>query len=138
MVGAEGFEPSAFCSRSKRATRLRYGPLPKFVLINSHPPKQAHIIPYFRSAVNGVFSENFISLLRAPPPTIPYFALPRHFPPCRPNKRKPLPLPKHSLAPTKNLPRPYQKFFPPLSNFSRVPTRRNSHLHKKSPAPPNS
>ena len=26
LVGAEGFEPSAFCSRSKRATRLRYAP----------------------------------------------------------------------------------------------------------------
>ena len=26
MVGAEGFEPSTFCSRSKRATRLRYAP----------------------------------------------------------------------------------------------------------------
>ena len=27
LVGAEGFEPSAFCSRSKRATRLRYAPI---------------------------------------------------------------------------------------------------------------
>ena len=26
LVGAEGFEPSTFCSRSKRATRLRYAP----------------------------------------------------------------------------------------------------------------
>ena len=26
MVGAVGFEPTAFCSRSKRATRLRYAP----------------------------------------------------------------------------------------------------------------
>ncbi len=26
MVGAEGFEPSAFWSRTKRATRLRYAP----------------------------------------------------------------------------------------------------------------
>ena len=29
LVGAEGFEPSAFCSRSKRATRLRYAPTSK-------------------------------------------------------------------------------------------------------------
>ena len=29
LVGAEGFEPSAFCSRSKRATRLRYAPTHK-------------------------------------------------------------------------------------------------------------
>ena len=26
MVGAVGFEPTTFCSRSKRATRLRYAP----------------------------------------------------------------------------------------------------------------
>ena len=26
LVGAVGFEPTAFCSRSKRATRLRYAP----------------------------------------------------------------------------------------------------------------
>ncbi len=26
MVGARGFEPPASCSRSKRATRLRYAP----------------------------------------------------------------------------------------------------------------
>ncbi len=26
MVGAEGFEPPAFCSQSRRATRLRYAP----------------------------------------------------------------------------------------------------------------
>ena len=27
MVGAEGFEPSTFWSRTKRATRLRYAPV---------------------------------------------------------------------------------------------------------------
>ncbi len=26
LVGATGFEPATFCSRSKRATRLRYAP----------------------------------------------------------------------------------------------------------------
>ena len=26
LVGAEGFEPSTFCTRNKRATRLRYAP----------------------------------------------------------------------------------------------------------------
>ena len=26
MVGAPGFEPGAFCSQSRRATKLRYAP----------------------------------------------------------------------------------------------------------------
>ena len=52
LVGAEGFEPSAFCSRSKRATRLRYAPTwLKTKHIISYPLRrnQVHLEKYTES-----------------------------------------------------------------------------------------
>ena len=49
LVGAEGFEPSTFCSRSKRATRLRYAPTSG----TSYEVKVADSIRFPRRKVNG-------------------------------------------------------------------------------------
>ena len=48
MVGAVGFEPTAFCSRSKRATRLRYAPTREF-----SQKENADIILHCAVEVNG-------------------------------------------------------------------------------------
>ena len=56
MVGAEGFEPSAFWSRTKRATRLRYAP----------KRKSPYSIHFFDSSVNRTKPTNSTLVCNAP------------------------------------------------------------------------
>ena len=51
MVGAEGFEPSAFWSRTKRATRLRYAPT---MLSNLLSRKRGKVYSFLRQKSMGV------------------------------------------------------------------------------------
>ena len=58
MVGAEGFEPSAFCSRSKRATRLRYAPTRDFELLSRKTLYSILLLPLMSQVGYGIILVN--------------------------------------------------------------------------------
>ena len=81
MVGPSGFEPETFCTPSKRATRLRYGPptsdlralsdLPTLGMQtnNAFPSQEAKLYHIIICRVNRTFPKTTTNCTKPPPPT---------------------------------------------------------------------
>src|SRR5262249_2487156 len=77
MVGATGFEPATSCSRSRRATKLRYAPIPP-----AHAPSSGPA-PTRPLALPGQASPPYLptSFTKPPPPSVEVRMGPPPFPP---------------------------------------------------------